>query len=246
MKKIALLLIIGLFLLAGRAHACMVSPPAGDALFQIFNTFFYQPGDEDPMGSDGELLSSGYFIPDGMDLSFVEAGDILRIDLTFREALFGNELGFMAGDTYHTLIDHTDIENNRINRHGTTFTVPDGFMFADTLTVMNQPLQRWYADPDLNPLGGKDHFRAFAIDNQERLDAFNLQYGTQYTAGLDDVWMIAFEDLNLGDADFTDLVAVVSRPVELTPVPIPPTALLLFSALLPVAGCRSMASRFKR
>jgi hypothetical protein len=120
-------------------------------------------------------------------------------------------------------------------------------MFADTVSMHGDPLQRWYADANLNPLGQKDHFLAFAIDNQGLLDTFNSNYGTNYTAGLDDIWMIAFEDLNLGDADYTDLVAVVARPSYLNPapVPLPGAAVLLFSGLASIAGCRALRSMLR-
>ncbi len=67
-----------------------------------------------------------------------------------------------------------------------------------------------------------------------------MRFGTSYTAELDDVWMIGFEDLNLGDADFDDLVAVVSRPqaLNLVAAPLPGAGLLLFSGLVTLIGSR--------
>jgi hypothetical protein len=260
MKTIALLLSICCFVVGGQAQACMVGHPQIDDLYQVFNTLFFESGDPARMGSDIELMNSAYFLPDGQDLSFGEVGDTLRVDLTFSNAGFGNELGYMAGDTYHTLIDHKDTKKYRSNKylkknkrgrnnkhrqkhpfntHDEAFTIPEGFMFADTVMIGGDPMQRWYADAQENPMGQKDHFLAFAIDDQNLLDHYNLLLGTDYTSGMDDVWMIAFEDLNLGDADYNDLVAVISRPLEVNPVPIPGAALLLFSGLVSVAGIRS-------
>ena len=212
-------------------------------LYQVFNTLFYESGDADRLDSDIELLNSSYFLSNGEDLQFGNPGDTLRIDLTFSEAAFGNELGYVVGETYTSLIEApTDSDKRRINSSGITFAVPEEFLFADTVTVAGDPMQRWYADAELNPLGQKDHFLAFAIDDQTLLDAFYSLYGIEYTAGLDDVWLIAFEDLNLGDADYTDLVAVVSRPAELNsapiPTPVPAAVWLLGSGLLGVAGLR--------
>ncbi|BBO79012.1 hypothetical protein DSCW_64290 [Desulfosarcina widdelii] len=99
-----------------------------------------------------------------------------------------------------------------------------------------------YADEELNPLGQKDHFLAFAINDQTLLDTFYSLYGIEYNVGLDDVWLIAFEDLNLGDADYTDLVAVVSCPSQLNsapiPTPMPGAVWFLGSGILGIAGLR--------
>jgi len=208
----------------------------------VFNTLFYETESADRLSSDIELLNSAYFLPNGEDLQFGDPGDTLRIDLTYRDASFGNELGYMSGESYSTLIDASHIENHQINQHGNTFTVPENFMFADTVSVYGDPMQRWYADAERNPLGQKDHFLAFAIDDQTLLDNYYSMYGVEYSAGLDDVWLIAFEDLNLGDADYTDLVAVVSRPSELNstpvPTPLPAAVWLLGSGILGIAGLR--------
>lgn len=244
MKRITLLISIGLLLVTGHAYACLVTQPANESLFRIFNDLFYETGDPRRMGSDIELLNSGYFLPDGSDLYFGKSGDVLRIDLTYSAAGFTNELGYMAGDTYHTLA----VPNKKvpIKRNGNpaaeqpTFTIPKDFMFADSVIVGGDLLQRWFADADSNPLGARDHFLAFAIDDPSLLDVYNQLFGTEYTDGLDQVWMIAFEDLNLGDADYNDLIAIVARPHALnpSPVPLPGAAVLLFSGVAGAIGIR--------
>ena len=185
------------------------------------------------LSSDIELLNSSYFIPDGEDTQWASAGDMLKIDATYRDAMFWQELGYISGDAYVSLIDRQDINNRQYTRQEADgFTIPENFTWTDTIGLTgDDPLQRWYSETEMNSLGGKDHFLAFAIDDENLLSVFNDRFGTDYHAGIDDVWMIAFEDLNLGDADYTDLVAVIARPADLNPVPLPASGLLLAGAV---------------
>jgi|GEM_PF-1926832 len=230
---IAATLII-LLLTASPSMAFFLQPPSQPALYKVFNHFFYSDNDAGRFDSDAALRQSAFFLPDGQDTDWAVAGDTLRVDVTYRNSLFWQELGYTDGDVYHTLIGRDEIPNRCYTEQGVTFSVPDDFMWAETIGFLwSGPLQRWYADPALNPLGGKDHFQAFAIDDDTLLSVFNSQYGTEYTAASDQVWMIAFEAFNLGWADYTDLVAVVARPADLNahPVPLPGAALLLAGGL---------------
>ena len=222
-----------LMLFFAQAHACLHQHRNGDDLYQVFNHFFLDGSQQQAFGSDIALLNSSYFLPNGQDAQWASAGDVLRVDATYREASLWQELGYVAGDGYAALVGAEQIANRTYTPQDVTFTVGQGFMWTDTIGVAGygDPIQRWYADAAMNPLGGKDHFLAFAIDDDDLLQVFNRQFGTDYHAGIDDVWMIAFEDLNLGDADYTDLVAVIARPGNLNPVPVPAAGVLLASAL---------------
>lgn len=238
MKRIVIAILLLTIVCVSQAGACLTVPNQGTELYQLFNRFFYAPKDAARMGSNIDLLNSDYFLSDGSDLSFGQAGDTLRIDLTFSKDIFGHELGYMDGGDYIPLVTADAVGKGRVKAQNATFTLPGNFSFTDTLFIMGQPLQRWYSDADQNPLGGKDHFLAYAITDDDLLAVFNRQYLTDYRTATHDIWMIAFESLNLGNADYNDLVAIVSSPHAPIPTPVPGAALLLFSGLVAVAGVR--------
>ena len=171
MTTITLLLSI-FFFASGRYRAGygIVQPRAND-LYQVFNGFVYEGGDAGRMSSNIELLNSDYFLPDGEDSNFGNVGDTLHIDLTMSNVGWGSarmtyELGYMNGDTYHTLIDgqrlrygyidkhckqymqsyKENIQNERyydpFKRHEETFTISEEWMFAVTVMMDGDPLQR--------------------------------------------------------------------------------------------------------
>jgi hypothetical protein len=218
-------------LFLSEAHACFFSFQQGDDLYDVFNTFFLN-GTDQTFSSDIELLNSSYFISNDQDTLWMSAGDVLRVEATYSDSLFRHELGYVAGGDYICLVGRDGIEKQRYTSQDVTFSLLEGAVWTDTIGFwFDDPIQQWYADAAMNDLGGKDHFLAFAIENNDLLAVFNEQYDTNYSADRDDVWMIAFEDLNLGDADYNDLVAVIARPENLNAVPLPASALLFMSAL---------------
>lgn len=226
-------------LLFSNSYACHYHPRSGDDLYQVFNHFFLEGAEQGALNSDIELLNSSYFISNDQDTQLWSTGDVLRVDATYSDALFWQELGYISGDDYVTVLEHSGIDKREYAQQEAVFTVSEDFTLSDTIGLYgDDPLQRWYADAEMNPLGAKDHFLAFAIDDNDLLAVFNDQFDTYYQAGVDDVWMIAFEDLNLGDADYTDLVAVIARSADVNAVPIPGTGLLMAGAIAGLAGIR--------
>lgn len=242
MKKTMLFLISSILLFAYPLHADTMTSLDGGELYQVFNSLFYQADDPYRMTNNTDLFTSGYYLADGSDLEFGNAGDTLRIDLTYRDSGWGGELGLWngtndAGDSgYRTLIEEGGIIDNEFTRQGVNFTVQDGYTFADSDIEHGRVQNRWSADSAINLLG-EDHFVAFAIEDDSLLDIYNGILGTNYSTAKDDVWMVGFEE-HSWDADFNDLVAVVSRPSELNAVPLPGAALMLFSGLAAVVGMR--------
>jgi hypothetical protein len=95
----------------------------------------------------------------------------------------------------------------------------------------------WYSDSSLNAGGQLDHFVAF----QGKQNAWiNAGTTTRKWVSFDaDDYVIAMEDLNLGDQDYNDMVVLVQNVKTVSSAPPPPqqvpdggTTLLLLGASL--------------
>ncbi len=240
MNRVFVLFLSGLLLVASQSQASMSVTLENAELYQVFNELFVPEGSTKTMDSTWELSMSDYYLKDGSDIVFGKTGDTFRVDATYRESGWGGELGLWNGDSsagdpgYQKVLGSEAFVRNTIIQQDTTFTMLDGYTFADTRREwVGEAQERWSADRSQNILGNKDHFVAFAIEDDELLGNFNLLFGTDYTADTNDVWLIGFEELNIGDADFNDLVAVVSRTSE---VPLPGAAIMFASGLVLVVG----------
>jgi len=95
----------------------------------------------------------------------------------------------------------------------------------------------WFSEDSLNVNGQRDHFVAFEVP-MDLVDYYNATNSDGLPDLRHDVYLIAFEDLNLGDQDYNDMVALVDCAAPYArPVPEPATIVLLGAGLAAVAGC---------
>ncbi len=95
------------------------------------------------------------------------------------------------------------------------------FLFADNANGAGDP-PMWTSQPSTNDPGFYDHMVTFSLASGK--------------------YVIAWEDLNLGDYDYNDLVVEVGG---VSPVPEPATILLIGSGLLGFLGLRRGSFRFR-
>jgi len=167
------------------------------------------------------IYGAGNYIPASPDSVWVDldGGVTAKAKYAFDSHSFGYTSD-IAGGTGIVWFDESqgpsttsfDVDNGDLSDADQDgFDLPDGTKFVWALYDQNAG-NTWYSEPTLNANGGKDHLIAFEITG-----------GAGNTVGN---YIICWEDLNLGDADYQDLVVEVSG---CEPVPAP--AAVLLSAL---------------
>ena len=114
MKKTLVISILVWIVSLSSAQASLSSYSSGARLYEVFNHFFYNEDDAGRFKSDLSLLNRTekrpYFMENGSETTWGQAGDIFRVDVTYRDARLDQRLGFMDDSGYHDLLGYADVK----------------------------------------------------------------------------------------------------------------------------------------
>lgn len=245
MQRITVCAFMMLLLLVSPAQADYIQQRAqgGEALYEVVNHFFLQGQEDAQYRNNFELLLSS--ILPGSPISLVadaqqtvwNSGNELRLEALYRDTASWQGFGYTSDGVFNELADCNTYENSSYARpdQEISFGSQDGSLVW-TNTIGGYGLER-ITVLAREAYSARGHYLTFAINDETLLTAFEDLYGLHhdYFEAGQQVWLVAFDGLDIGSRDYTDLVAIVSS--DITQVPVPGTLVLLASAL--------MVSRFR-
>jgi len=95
----------------------------------------------------------------------------------------------------------------------------------------------WFSDESQNSPGDFDHMLTFSLGgpltiNVNQMNPSNGTFIGNMDVTFNNPYLIAWEDLNLGDKDYNDIMYLV----DASPVPLPPSVLLFLSGMVGLMG----------